>query len=588
MKYVLNRLWTCLSFILYISYFILSSCTSPIERRPIVCPKPPEPVCKPGTFDKVLLDTTFHDLAHPQLHITNLGAPINTTAGDDAITFVPSAGGLTAIITTNRLQATAHGAGAQQLYAAKFIRTTQFSTPKQVGITNHSVPFGSGYYSAADGMFYFSAKAANADADDFDLFTARITMEGDSVSLSDIHAIAALNTVGHFESQPTLDAPGTHIYFVSDRPGGSGGTDIWTAHRSSVSSQNWSDPEPLPPPINTECDELSPYISPNDPGTFYFASNGHETVGGFDLFKASAKDGGFSNVQNLGKPINTPYDEIFPVALNDTAFFWSSNKPGGLGGMDLYTITRSYLAPLVAHGHVAEPERPVTEHLHKDTEATPLGPVAIDVHVTRGNDFRPAVGSDVFVKKDSIEIYRGGVPANGEIIFKVKRDSVYDVGAETEDAFFDVKHVDLRGFKDSVMRVDLHLPDTLVLRINFPFDDYEHPYEFVIDENGSASSMTWREALNLAARSALQSTNRLKELVLIGHTDSLGTDAYNERLGFRRATFVAQQLEARGVPHRIIRIVSKGRTQPMGNRPSESDDLFRLRSRRVEFIKVFK
>jgi outer membrane protein OmpA-like peptidoglycan-associated protein len=110
----------------------------------------------------------------------------------------------------------------------------------------------------------------------------------------------------------------------------------------------------------------------------------------------------------------------------------------------------------------------------------------------------------------------------------------------------------------------------------------------VIDENGNPSQMTWHEALDLAARSAMQSMQRLKELILIGHTDSLGTDAYNERLGFRRASFVAQQLEARGVPHRIIRIESKGRTQPVNLRADESDDLFRLRSRRVEFIKVFK
>jgi OmpA-OmpF porin, OOP family len=100
--------------------------------------------------------------------------------------------------------------------------------------------------------------------------------------------------------------------------------------------------------------------------------------------------------------------------------------------------------------------------------------------------------------------------------------------------------------------------------------------------------MTWTQALDLTAHSALRSLSRLREFVLIGHTDSLGSDAYNQRLGFRRATFVAEELEKRGVPQNIIRIVSKGREQPVARRPGESDELFRLRSRRVEFIKVFQ
>lgn len=498
-------------------------------------------------------------------------------------------------MTTNRSSVESSAPGAQRMYSAHFNNTTKYGGLKQVSVANNSLPFGGGFYSKADNLFYFAARASNEDADDFDLYSAKVVSIGDSIALTEIHPIVALNSNGHFDSQPTLDPTGLHVYFVSDRPSGSGGTDIWTAHRNTTSDQNWSAPEPLPMPVNSECDELSPYISPNDPNTFYFASNGHATVGGYDLFKATIKDGRIGEPQNLGKPINTAYDEIFPVALNDTAFFWSSNLPSGSGGMDLYTITRTTLGQPEAHGHIGEPDRPAPDHLvpeppKPDTiiAAKPLGPATIEVHVTRGNDRRPATGSEVFVRKDSVEIYREKVPANGAIQFKVKRDAQYDFGAETEDAFFDVKHLDLRGFKDSLVIVNLQLPDTLVLRVNFPFDDYEHPYEYVIDENGQPTNMTWHEALDLAAHSALQSLDKLKELVLIGHTDSLGTDAYNERLGYRRATFAAEELEKRGVPHRIIRIVSKGRTRPVALRPGEVDDMFRLRSRRLEFVRVFK
>jgi len=571
-------------------------CSPQTEVKPLVCPAPPVPVCKAGSFDKLLLDTMFHGPGNAQSHITMLPVPENSGADDYAITFVPDSIGYVALISSNRTSAADNVSetGVQRFYSAKFIRTTQYGQLRIPDIGTAPMPIGAGFYSKIDGLFYFSAKAHNTDPDDFDLYTAKISVNDDSVSFSDIRELTALNSERYFDSQPTLDISGTHIYFVSDRPGGNGGTDIWYSERPTSTSKNWTEPRPLPEPVNSACDELSPFISPSDPNTLYFSSNGHETVGGYDLFKTHITEGRYSEPENLGKPINTPSDEVFPTALNDTAFFWSSNAPASEGGMNLYTITRTYVTLASAEGHVPQ-ERPATAHLHVDTEKPPppplpvpvLGPVEIFAHVMRGMPERPAVGSDIYVREDSQEIYRGVIPASGEMGFKVKRDHVYDVGAETEDAFYDVRHVDLRGFKDSAVNVSLHLPDTLVLRINFPFDDYMHPYEYTIDDNGQASSTTWTQAIDLAAHSALRSLDHLKQLIIIGHTDSLGSDAYNDRLGFRRASFVASEMEKRGIPKKIIRVTSKGRTDPLARRPGESDEIFRLRSRRVEFIKVF-
>ncbi|MDP4200912.1 MAG: OmpA family protein [Bacteroidota bacterium] len=569
---------------------LAAGCSSPVERKPFTCPPPPEPLCAPGKFDKMLLDTMFHGLGHIQSHITELPSPINSQAHDYSIAFVPSPNGMVAIVTSDRSDAARDAVvtRVQRLFASRFINTTHFGELRPVQTGSFSAPIGAGVYSKADGLFYFSAKAANGDPDDYDLFTGKLEFSGEDVELREIQPIPSLNSVSHFESQPALSPDGLNIYFVSDRPGGSGGTDIWHASRRSSSSQEWSPPQPLAPPINSECDEMSPYISPDDPNTLYFASNGHETVGGYDLFKSEIKRGVFSDPQNLGKPINSACDETFPVQLNDTALFWSSNVPSNQAGFNLFAITRTTLAGPVVKGHITEAPKPEIGRLKIDTMAAPRGPVSLEVHVTRGADYRPAVGSDVFIKRDSGTLFRGAVPANGAILFKVLPNQEYDAGAESEEAFFDVKHVDLRGLHDTTVRVDLHLPDTLVLRINFPFDDYQHPYEFVIDENGQPSNMTWRQALDLTAHAALRSQERLKELLLIGHTDSLGTDSYNDRLGLRRATFIADELQARGVPKRLLQVASKGRVQPVATRPGEDDELFRLRSRRVEFIKVFK
>ncbi len=596
-----------------------ASCAPP-KMQPLICPPPPQPVCTPGSFDKTLLDTEYHGAGIVQSHITMLPVPPNSSAQDYAITFIPDGnGGSIALITSDRPNADRdNGRGdVQRLFSARFVTTTKFGPLKEVQVGNVPIPIGTAFYSKADGLLYFSAKAYNEDPDDFDLFKANVSVSGDQVSISNVHALDALNATGHFDSQPTLNQSGTRIYFVSDRPGGDGGTDIWYSERTSATSNDWIAPQPLPVPVNSACDELSPFILASDPNTLYFASNGHATVGGYDLFKTRITKGGsdgsllYSEPENLGKPINTASDEVFPSALNDTAFFWSSNAPATAPGMNLYTITRTLIPLIAAHGEIPEPGRIDANHLQEDTAQpapakqpslpTPpppspqpapapiaLGPVEIIAHVTRGADNRPATGADIYVRKDSLELYRGSIPESGLMGFKVNRDSEYDVGAETEETFFDVKHVDLHGVKDSVVDVYLHLPDTLVIRINFPFDDYQHPYDYTIDDNGQASSITWQQALNLAAHSALRSMANLKELVLIGHTDSLGTDAYNNQLGLERATFVASELEKRGVPKSIVHVSSAGRTLPLARRPDESDDTYRLRLRRVEFIKVFK
>ena len=499
-------------------------------------------------------------------------------------------------MTSDRYDLTSEGSatGVQKLYSARMISTTQYSPLRRVGIPDSVVPVGAGVYCAADGLFYFSAKARNIDPNDYDIFNGKVEVIGDSVAITNIRSAGTINAATFFDSQPALDATGLNIYFISDRTGGSGGTDLWHASRASL-SQDWSAPEPLAPPVNSECDEISPFISPTESNILYFASNGHETVGGYDLFKTEIRGRTYSEPQNLGKPINSQYDEVFPVLLNDTAFFWASNMPAREHHFNFYTITRTILNPIAGKGKVAEPNRPDIGQLQIDTTKPevlvpekPQGPVAMEVHVTRGANFRPAVGSQVFVRRDSGVLFRGAVPDNGAILFKVLPNQEYDVGAESEDAFFDVKHEDLRGIHDTTLRVDLHLPDTLVLRINFPFDDYLHPYDYVIDENGHPLNMTWQQTLDLTAQSLKNQQSKLERLIVIGHTDSLGTDPYNDKLGFRRATFVADQLEARGVPHSLLHVASAGRTRPVARRADESDETFRLRSRRVEIVKVYK
>lgn len=135
-------------------------------------------------------------------------------------------------------------------------------------------------------------------------------------------------------SQPALTDEGNTLYFVSDMPGGNGGTDIYVSYKHKG---QWTYPINLGHPVNTPGNELSPFI--HEDGTLYFASDGHPSVGGLDLFEAVPDEEGFSKVVNLGVPINSPEDD-FKLILNPVKRegFFTSNRKGGKGGTDIYHL----------------------------------------------------------------------------------------------------------------------------------------------------------------------------------------------------------------------------------------------------------
>ncbi len=140
----------------------------------------------------------------------------------------------------------------------------------------------------------------------------------------------------YWESHACLSADGNVLIFVSDRPGGFGGRDLYRCVKLPTGA--WSKALNMGPVINTEYDEDGAFIHP-DGKTFFFTSNGHNTMGGFDIMFATLDENNkFSNVTNMGYPINTPDDDIFYVVSPDgKRAYFSSVKDGGLGEKDIYT-----------------------------------------------------------------------------------------------------------------------------------------------------------------------------------------------------------------------------------------------------------
>lgn len=132
------------------------------------------------------------------------------------------------------------------------------------------------------------------------------------------------------------------FFFVSDRPGGLGGRDIYVMRLQE--NGKWGDPENLGPNINSEDDEDSPFIS-IDNQTLYFATNGSRSIGGFDIMTSKLQeDGTWSVAENLGYPFNSTNDDIFyTTTIDGRKGYMTSFRKDGYGEKDIYEIHNDYL-----------------------------------------------------------------------------------------------------------------------------------------------------------------------------------------------------------------------------------------------------
>lgn len=151
------------------------------------------------------------------------------------------------------------------------------------------------------------------------------------------------------ETSACISSDGKTLYFVSDKPGGIGGRDIYTSLLNDKGE--WEKAVNIGATINTTDDEDGVFIHP-DGTTLYFSSMGHKTMGGFDIFKSTLSRGKWSKAENLGYPINSADDDVsFIVSANGKNAYYSSTRKEGLGRRDIYRLT--YLEDSI--NKVAEP-----------------------------------------------------------------------------------------------------------------------------------------------------------------------------------------------------------------------------------------
>ena len=147
---------------------------------------------------------------------------------------------------------------------------------------------------------------------------------------------ADMNT-DDIEMGACLTPDGNTIYFASNRPGGRGGLDLYVSHRGL--DGRWGPSENMGTTINTEYDENYPSLSP-DGSRLYFASKGHDCIGGYDIFSTSfdEKNGNWFKPLNIGFPLNTPLDNTKITFAADGTAYIAAKRKEGVGNLDIYRI----------------------------------------------------------------------------------------------------------------------------------------------------------------------------------------------------------------------------------------------------------
>ena len=145
------------------------------------------------------------------------------------------------------------------------------------------------------------------------------------------------NSDEYSTGHPALTPDNTKMYFVSDMPGGYGGTDLYIVE---YNNGTWGTPVNLGKEVNTEGNEMFPYIDEN--GNLYFSSDGHEGLGGLDLFYAEMKEGiTYKGIINLGAPLNSEKDDFGLITDSGrNAGFFASNRKRGTHDDNIYSFRR--------------------------------------------------------------------------------------------------------------------------------------------------------------------------------------------------------------------------------------------------------
>jgi outer membrane protein OmpA-like peptidoglycan-associated protein len=373
-----------------------------------------------------------------------------------------------------------------------------------------------------------------------------------------------INDPEAWDSTPSFSADGSTLYFASNRAGGIGGIDLYSARLDDRG--NWTGVRNMGSAINTPGNELFPYVGPDE--KLYFSSDGHPGLGGLDLFVAERTEDEIV-ISSLGKPFNSNFDDFGLVYVNfPFEGLFVSNRPGGIGDDDLYFFSekKEELKKIINYIITG-----TTRQIGDQGDTLRLGEVAIQLLDSAGNVIANTVSSP-----------------NGAFTFVVEPEKSYQFLAEKPNFFAKRlpysmlgKTIDPETVEElqtnATFEVDLLLERILLDKAIVLENIY---YDF------DRAEIREDAALELDKLVQIMLDNPRIKIELSSHTDSRGSDAYNLDLSQRRAESAVAYIVSKGIDPGRMTARGYGARRPIApnTNPDGSDNpVGRQLNRRTEF-----
>ncbi len=373
-----------------------------------------------------------------------------------------------------------------------------------------------------------------------------------------------INSKKYTSTQPTVGSDSKRgeevLYFVSDRPGGRGGLDIWYSQYDSR-KKTWKEVRNAGPRVNSAGDECTPFYD-NKSRTLYFSSNGFPGLGELDIFRTVGELSKWADVaENLGYPINSEFDDLYYVThTNQKEGFFTSNRTGTITVMhdnccdDLFSYEYIGGIDLAVDGKVYEIKNErVSSILQGKLE------IAQDTILSETNYIQGAIVSLFIVdrtSKDLIYIAQDTTTVEGEYFFTIEPNKNYVLTFENDKEKARKHAFSTHGYitSDTIHIHDIGIEyisrEPIVIKnIYYEFDHYK---------------------LTQAAKNTIDTTlvlllQEAPEIIieLSSHTDSKGDDDYNMKLSERRAKSVVNYLIQKGIDKTRLYPKGYGKTKPI-------------------------